>query len=80
MLHMATQVAGVSLDDLVTKPLQMMDLLHKSLGDSGYSIIETAVIREIRRKFQLREDEASTLHATVELAKAKFLGKNFSTE
>ena len=74
LLHMVSKGSDVPLDDLVSKPMELMALLHKSLGDSGHSIVEKAVIREIRQKFGL-DEHVVTLGGAIEQAKANFIAR-----
>jgi hypothetical protein len=65
-------------DQFASKPQQLMDALHKVLGDAGYALIEKVIAREIRRTFSL-DDKLPSLNAVIEEARKEFLSDSHST-
>jgi hypothetical protein len=59
-----------------SRPLEVVDCLHKILGDVGYSFIQRLIVREIGRSFKMTLREGISLPEAVFEARKIFLSKN----
>ena len=71
MYFMVTQASGKDMSYFESRPMEMLDHLHKLLG-SGYVGIERIIISEVQKTFDLDESDI-TLQSAIEHARVKFL-------
>lgn len=73
MYHMISKNYDFPPERFRSKPLELCQYLGKALGETGYAVIERAIIREIIRKFKLDGGVGLTLQSAVDQARAEFL-------
>jgi len=60
-------------NDFQKKPLDVLEGLKQFLGESGFPIVERAILQNVRETFRIREGKGLGIFQIIELAKKNYL-------
>jgi hypothetical protein len=72
LYHLVSQTFKLPQPEFRKRPLEFAEDLQKILGESGYSLIESSIIREIHSFFKL-ENEPLNLEDAINQARTNFI-------